>query len=122
MEAEIIRLSSEPAGVMEDSAAQRFHLAVRRSGDREIQHGLEAGEFSLAVHQRHGALLFGGHVGMPLQRRWSDVDEDQFRHQVGRDGGQPYSGQPAERHAHHELGGRCELVQHRHQGLGVVLG
>ena len=47
--------------------------------------------------------------------------EDEFAHQVGCDRGQPDRGQPAQRHAHDEVGIRGELVQHRRHGRRVVL-
>ncbi len=94
---------------------------MRCRGDRQVQHGLKAGELPVAVHQSHRALLLGRHLGVPLQRRRGDVDQEEFTHQLGCRRGQPYRCQPAQRHAHNEVGARCEVAKYRRQGGGVVL-
>ncbi|COZ85145.1 Uncharacterised protein [Mycobacterium tuberculosis] len=62
------------------------------------------------MHQRHRAALLGGQLGVPLQCRRGDVDENEFADQVGCHRGQPYRSQPAQRHADHEFGTRRKLA------------
>ena len=73
------------------------------------------------MHQRHGALLFGGHLGVPAQRRRRDVDEDEFAHKVRRDRAQPDRGQPAQRHPDDEVSIRRQLLHYWRDRGGVVL-
>lgn len=49
-------------------------------------------------------------LGVPLQCRRGDVDENEFADQVGCHRGQPYRSQPAQRHADHEFGTRRKLA------------
>src|SRR3954452_10108381 len=45
----------EPLAVVEDAAAQRLPVSVRRCGDGDVEHGREAGEDAVALDQRDGA-------------------------------------------------------------------
>ena len=112
----------EPLGVVKHAAAQGFSVAMRRGGDGDVEHRIEAGEGAFALDQRDGALLRLGHLGVPFWRRRGDVDKHQPAHQIGRGHRQPQRRQPAKRHPDEQLGVRRELAQHRFDRHRVELG
>jgi hypothetical protein len=105
---------------VEHAPAQRLDFAVRCRGDGLVQDGLETRELPLALDECHRALLLGGQLGVPVQRRRGDVDEREFAYQVGCYRADPDRGQSAQRHAHDEIGIRCEFSEYRRDGVGVV--
>ena len=94
----------EPLGVVENATPQRLSVTVRCGRDGELQHGVEARERPLALHQRDGALLLVGHLGVPFGCRRRHVDEDQPADEFGCRHRQPQRRQPAQRHPDHEVG------------------
>ena len=100
----------EPFGVVENATPQRLSVTVRCGRDGDLQHGVEARERPLALHQRDGALLLLGHLGVPFGCRRRHVDEDQPADEFGRRHRQPQRGQPAQRHPDDEVGIGRELA------------